>query len=149
LNIGHAAAASGISAKMIRYYESIGLVPEIGRTASGYREYDDGAIQRLRYIRRARDLGFSLERVSELLALWSNRGRHSADVKVLALAHISELEARARDLAAMIKTLRSLARSCGGDKRPDCPIIEELGSSSPARQRSKKIRRNNGQRAPT
>jgi Cu(I)-responsive transcriptional regulator len=138
MNIGQAATASGLSAKMIRYYESIDLVPAVGRTPGGYREYDDSAIQRLRFIRRARDLGFSLERVSELLALWSDRGRHSADVKSLALAHISELESRASDLTAMIKTLRSLARSCGGDDRPDCPIIEELTADKSLRRKGKR-----------
>jgi MerR family copper efflux transcriptional regulator len=126
LNIGEAARASGISAKMIRYYEATGLVPRAGRTAGGYREYDGDAIDRLRFIRRARDLGFSLDRVGQLLSLWSDRERHSADVKAVALAHVAELEARTREMAAMISTLRKLAQACEGDDRPDCPIIEEL-----------------------
>ena len=133
VNIGQAAQASGISAKMIRYYETIGLFPRAGRTPGGYRDYDTPDVQRLRFIRRARDLGFPLERIRELLELWSDQDRHSADVKSLALAHIAELEARARELRGMIKTLRTLARACDGDHRPDCPIMEELGASqSPA-----------------
>lgn len=133
VNIGQAAQASGIAAKMIRYYESIRLFPQAGRTANGYRDYDAPDVQRLCFIRRARDLGFPLERIRELLALWSDRDRHSADVKALALAHIAELEARAAELRGMIKTLRTLARACDGDQRPDCPIMEELGAGqSPA-----------------
>lgn len=126
MNIGQAAKASGISAKMIRYYESVGLVAQAGRAANGYRDYDAADVQRLRFIRRARDLGFSLDRIGGLLALWSDQGRHSADVKALALAHIAELEGRAAELNAMIGTLRKLARACDGDQRPDCPIIDEL-----------------------
>ena len=128
MNIGQASKASGISAKMIRYYESIGLVPRAGRTEGGYRDYEEDDIHRLRFIRRARDLGFSFDRVRELLKLWSDHDRSSADVKTLALAHVSELEARAAELRAMIKTLRHLADACEGDDRPHCPIIDELGS---------------------
>ena len=126
MNIGQAAKASGISAKMIRYYESIGLFPLAGRTAGGYRNYDDMDVQRLRFMRRARDAGFSLERVRDLLKLWSDRDRRSADVKSLALAHIAELEARTAELRAVINTLRKLADACEGDDRPDCPIIDEF-----------------------
>lgn len=126
MNIGDAAKASGVSAKMIRYYESIELAPQPRRSASGYRTYDEPDVQRLRFIRRARDLGFSLERVRNLLQLWSDRERHSADVKTLALAHVGELEARAAELEGMITTLRNLAQACEGDNRPRCPIIEEL-----------------------
>lgn len=129
MNIGQAAEASGISAKMIRYYESIGLLPQAMRTRGGYRDYDTADVQRLRFIRRARDLGFSLDRIGDLLKLWSDQNRHSADVKSVALAHISELEGRAAELKSMIKTLRTLVRSCDGDHRPDCPIMEELGAS--------------------
>ena len=113
---------------MIRYYESIGLVPKAGRTDGGYRDYEEADIHRLRFIRRARDLGFSFERVRELLKLWSHHDRSSADVKALALAHVSELETRAAELRAMIKTLRHLADACEGNDRPHCPIIDELGS---------------------
>src|SRR5262245_57480024 len=100
---------------MIRYYESVGLFPRAVRTSGGYRDYDTADVQRLRFIRRARDLGFSLDRIGELLALWSDRDRHSADVKALALAHIAELEGRAAELKAMVKTLRKLALACDGD----------------------------------
>jgi Cu(I)-responsive transcriptional regulator len=126
MNIGDAARATGVSAKMIRYYERIGLAPQPRRRASGYRAYDQADVQRLRFIRRARDLGFSLARVRNLLQLWSDRDRHSADVKTLALAHVGELEARAVELRSMIKTLRNLAAACEGDDRPNCPILEEL-----------------------
>lgn len=137
VNIGQAAQASGISAKMIRYYESIGLFPQAGRAANGYRDYDAADVLRLCFIRRARDLGFPLERIRELLELWSDQDRQSADVKSLALAHIAELEGRAAELRGMIKTLRTLVRACDGDNRPDCPIIEELGAGqSPVARRS-------------
>ena len=128
MNIGQAAKASGISAKMIRYYESIDLVPTPGRTGGGYRDYGQMEIHRLRFVRRARDLAFSFEQIRELLKLWSDQCRSSADVKALAQAHIDNLEARARELRQMIATLRSLVDQCDGDQRPDCPIIEELGA---------------------
>ena len=136
MNIGQAAQASGITAKMIRYYELIGLFPQAGRTANGYRDYETADVQRLRFIRRARDLGFSLKRIRELLELWSDQDRHSADVKSLALAHIAELEARAAELKGMMKILRTLACACDGDQRPDCPIMEELGASQSPANRS-------------
>jgi MerR family transcriptional regulator, copper efflux regulator len=126
MNIGEAAHSSGVSAKMIRYYESIGLAPQPVRRDSGYRAYDQADVQRLRFIRRARDLGFSLDRVRDLLALWSDRDRHSSDVKALALVHIAELEARASELRSMIRTMRSLVAACDGDDRPACPILEDL-----------------------
>jgi MerR family copper efflux transcriptional regulator len=128
MNIGQAAKASGISAKMIRYYESIDLVPAASRTDGGYRAYGPPDIYRLRFIRRARDLGFPFEQIRELLKLWSDDQRNSADVKALALAHMDHLEERARELQQMIETLRKLVELCGGDSRPNCPIIEELGS---------------------
>jgi MerR family copper efflux transcriptional regulator len=126
VNIGQVAKASGVSAKMIRYYEAVGLAPAAGRRTNGYRRYDATDVQRLRFIRRARDLGFSLERVRGLLALWSDRDRHSADVKTLALAHIAELEARAAEFRSMTKTLRNLVAACEGGDRPACPILEDL-----------------------
>jgi MerR family transcriptional regulator, copper efflux regulator len=126
VNIGQAAKASGISAKMIRYYESIGLFPQAGRSAAGYRNYDDMDVERLRFMRRAREAGFSLDRIRDLLKLWSDRDRRSADVKSLALAHIAELEARTAELRAVIDALRKLADACEGDDRPDCPIIDEF-----------------------
>ncbi|HLW28678.1 MAG TPA: Cu(I)-responsive transcriptional regulator [Kiloniellales bacterium] len=126
MNIGEAAKASGVSAKMIRYYEAIGLIPAPARTAAGYRVYSDSDIHTLRFVRRARDLGFSVERISRLLALWQDRSRASADVKRLALAHVEELERKARDLQEMAETLKHLANTCHGDSRPDCPIIASL-----------------------
>lgn len=136
MNIGEASKTSGISAKMIRYYESIGLVPLAGRTGNGYRDYAPADVHRLRFIRRARDLGFSFDQVRELLKLWSDRKRSSASVKKLALGHIEALEVRAQELDVMIRTLRDLAEACGGDQRPDCPIIDDLESGG--RQRKPK-----------
>ena len=129
VNIGQAAKASGISAKMIRYYEACGLFPKAPRTPGGYRDYGPDDVQRLCFIRRARDLGFSFDRIRELLKLWSDEDRHSSDVRSLALAHIEELEARAAELKGMIGALRKLVRVCDGDDRPDCPIMEKLGAS--------------------
>jgi Cu(I)-responsive transcriptional regulator len=128
MNIGHAAEASGVSAKMIRYYESIGLVPAVGRRASGYRDYGPTDLHRLGFIRRARDLGFSIDRIRLLLELWSDQGRSSAEVKAIALTHIKELENRACQLQEMAHSLRTLADACDGDDRPDCPIIKSLES---------------------
>lgn len=127
MNIGEAAKASGVSAKMIRYYESIGLIPTAGRTGSGYRVYAPTEVQMLRFIRRSRDLGFPVEKIEELLALWRDRTRHSADVKRLATDQIDGLERKVREMQAMIDTLRHLADACCGDHRPDCPILADLG----------------------
>ena len=126
MNIGQAAQATGISAKMIRYYESIGLIVPAGRTASGYRIYTEQDLHTLRFVRRARGLGFSVEQMHELLALWRDRKRASAEVKRVALQHVEELERKAADLQQMADTLKHLARHCHGDDRPECPIIEEL-----------------------
>ena len=134
MNIGQASKASGISAKMIRYYESIDLVPKAGRTEGGYRDYSPGDVHRLRFIRRARDLGFSFEQVRELLKLWSDKRRSSGNVKKVALEHIEELEVRATQLEDMIRTLKHLADACEGDERPDCPIIDELEAGTSACQ---------------
>lgn len=127
MNIGEAAKASGVSAKMIRYYESIGLVPAAGRTGSGYRVYSGTEVQMLRFIRRSRDLGFPVEKIEELLALWRDRSRQSADVKRLALDQIDGLERKVQEMQGMIDTLRHLADACCGDHHPDCPILEDLG----------------------
>lgn len=132
MNIGQAAAASGISAKMIRYYESIGLIDSATRTDSGYRVYGDKELHTLRFVRRARDLGFSVEQMHELLALWRDRDRASADVKRIALGHVEGLERKAAELQQMADTLRHLAEHCKGNNRPDCPIIEELGGAAVA-----------------
>lgn len=136
MNIGEAAAASGVSAKMIRYYEETGLIPRAGRTASGYRTYDERDVHRLRFVRRARDLGFSVEGIAELLGLWQDGSRHSADVKRLAIAHVADLRRRIRELEGMAETLETLAACCHGDERPDCPILADLeeGDAPPARE---------------
>lgn len=126
MNIGQASHASGVSAKMIRYYEQNGLIPKALRRDSGYRDYDESDIHRLRFIRRARDLGFTVEQIRDLLALWSDRKRSSSDVKSLALGHVERLRAKQIELEQMIETLETLARDCHGDDRPDCPIIEGL-----------------------
>ncbi len=126
MNIGEAAKASGVSAKMIRYYEETGLIPQAGRTASGYRTYTTTDVQMLRFVRRARDLGFTVERIAELLALWRDRARHSADVKQLALEQIEGLRRKIREMEEMVATLEHLAVGCNGDHRPDCPILADL-----------------------
>lgn len=132
MNIGEAAAASGVSAKMIRYYESIGLISNVARTDSGYRIYSEDDIHMLGFVRRARDLGFSVEQMTALLALWSDRSRASADVKRIAMEHVAELERKMREIRDMSKTLRHLAEHCHGDDRPNCPIIESLSSGHEA-----------------
>ena len=126
LTIGEASAASGVSAKMIRYYESIGLVRPATRTESNYRTYDGKAVETLRFVARARHLGFSMDEIGRLLGLWQDRARASADVKALAMKHIDELERRIAAMTAMKMTLEDLALRCHGDDRPDCPIIEGI-----------------------
>lgn len=130
MNIGEASKASGVSTKMIRYYESIGLINAPLRTESGYRVYSDNDVHALRFISQARDLGFSVEQMGSLLALWRDRSRASADVKSIALEHIRTLDKKARALQAMSKTLRHLADHCHGDDRPDCPIIEGFAAAA-------------------
>jgi len=125
-NIGEAAARSGVSAKMVRHYESLGLLPSVARTESGYRLYGNREVHTLRFIRRARDLGFSMAEIAQLLKLWHNRRRASADVKRIALAHVEDLDCRLAAMAEMRDTLMHLARGCHGDQRPDCPILEDL-----------------------
>ncbi|GAA0830619.1 MAG: Cu(I)-responsive transcriptional regulator [Cupriavidus sp.] len=126
MNIGEAAQASGVSAKMIRHYESIGLVDAPPRSEGGYRRYDERAVHTLRFVRRARNLGFSLDEIRGLLSLWHDRGRASADVKALTLKHVADLEVKIAELAAMRDTLRALAEACSGDERPDCPILSDM-----------------------
>jgi Cu(I)-responsive transcriptional regulator len=125
-NIGEAATATGVSAKMIRDYEKLGLIPTADRSFAGYRLYAEADLHRLRFIRRARTLGFSMKQIAELMALWNDRGRPSAKVKQLALAHVGELDAKIAELQAMQRSLRSLAGACHGDARPDCPILDDL-----------------------
>jgi Cu(I)-responsive transcriptional regulator len=129
MNIGEAARFSGVSAKMIRYYEQIGLIPKALRSDAGYRNYTPQDAHSLRFIRRARDLGFSVEQISELLVLWQDRERASADVKAVALSHVAELKAKVAELQAMAQTLEHLAAHCHGNDRPDCPIIADLAES--------------------
>lgn len=125
-NIGEAAKASGVSAKMIRHYESIGLIGEARRTDAGYRVYSDSEIQTLQFIHRGRAMGFSLPQIGELLKLWQDKGRASADVRKLAKEHIAGLEKKIEEMQAMKRSLEKLARTCHGDNRPDCPILDDL-----------------------
>jgi len=126
MNIGQAAKASGVSAKMIRYYEQTGLIPPADRTASGYRDYSDTDVHMLGFIRRARDLGFSVAEIGDLLGLWRDETRQSAEVKRLAQAHVRELERKIKDLQDMAQTLNVLINACRGDARPHCPILQRL-----------------------
>ncbi|NMY37334.1 MULTISPECIES: Cu(I)-responsive transcriptional regulator [unclassified Pseudomonas] len=128
MNIGQAARHSGLSAKMIRYYESIGLLKPAHRSDSGYRLYSDDDLHTLAFIKRSRDLGFSLEEVGKLLALWQDRQRASSDVKALARQHIDELNQKIVELTSLRDTLQELVDTCQGDHRPDCPILKGLAS---------------------
>jgi len=126
VKIGEAAAASGVSERMIRHYEKIGLVPAAARRDSGYRDYGERDVHTLRFVARARDLGFSLAEIGKLLALWNDRKRASSDVKALALARAAELKRKESELREMRRSLEHLAASCHGDDRPDCPILGGL-----------------------
>jgi MerR family copper efflux transcriptional regulator len=126
MNIGQAAKAAGVSAKMVRHYESVGLFPQPMRTAAGYRQYTDKEVSTLRFIRQSRDLGFSIEQIRELLGLWHDRKRPSRQVRALAQAHIEELDDKLKELLSMKATLEHLVLCCHGDDRPDCPIIDTL-----------------------
>ena len=125
-NIGETAKASGVSAKMIRHYESIGLIGEALRTDAGYRVYNERDVQVLQFIHRSRELGFSLEQIKTLLALWQDKHRASKDVREMAKQHIAELDRKIADMQAMRRTLETLATKCHGDDRPDCPILDDL-----------------------
>lgn len=129
MNIGEAAHASGVSAKTIRYYESIGIIARAARSLAGYRHYSDPEVHTLRFIKRARNLGFSIGQINELLALWRNRRRSSAAVKALALKQVAALDAKAMELMAMSRTLKHLADNCSGDHRPECPILDDIAKS--------------------
>lgn len=128
MNIGQAAQASGLSAKTIRYYEDTGLIPAAGRTRAGYRDYNEKEVHILRFIQHARRIGFSGQGVRQLLTLWQDRNRTSADVKALALAHVTGLERKLADLQTMRLTLQHLVAHCEGDDRPDCPILDDLAA---------------------
>ena len=132
MNIGQAASATGVSARMIRHYEQMGLLAPPSRTEAGYRQYEAADIHTLRFIRHARDLGFSMAEIGELVGLWQNRRRPSRRVKALAEAHIQELEKKAQELLAMKSTLQHLVECCRGDERPECPILDELASDAAA-----------------
>ena len=127
MNIGQAAAAAGISAKMVRHYESIGLLPPARRDASGYRDYDAADVQRLAFVRRARAAGFGLAQVGALLSLWQDRRRSAREVKRLVQAHVAEIDGRMAELDAVRRALAHLLAHCHGDERPECPILAELG----------------------
>ncbi len=126
MNIGQASKASGVSTKMIRYYDEIGLVRPASRSDSNYREYDEREVNELRFIKRARNLGFSVAEITQLLSLWRDRERPSREVKAIADRHLADLDARIAEMQAMADTLRHLSHGCAGDDRPDCPILSDL-----------------------
>ena len=130
MNIGQASRATGVSNKMIRYYESVGLIRPADRTDSNYRDFGERDINELRFIRRARNLGFSVDEIGKLLALWRDRGRPSRDVKTVAEKHVADLDAKIAEMQSMADTLRHLAHCCAGDERPDCPILADLAAPS-------------------
>ena len=130
VHIGEAARASGVSAKMVRHYESLGLLGDVTRTDAGYRQYLPADVHTLRFIKRARDLGFSIAEITELVGLWHDRGRASADVKRIAQAHVADLEHRIAALQDIRRTLQDLLRHCHGDARPDCPILDDLSGQA-------------------
>jgi Cu(I)-responsive transcriptional regulator len=132
VNIGEAARLSGVSAKMVRHYESLGLLPRVSRTDSGYRQYSEAEVHSLRFIRRARELGFSMEEIAQLLGLWQNRRRASANVRRVAEKHAQDLQQRIEALQSMQRTLQHLIHCCHGDERPDCPILDDLAAAAPA-----------------
>ena len=130
-NIGEAAERAGASARMVRHYESLGLLPKVGRTGAGYRRYSDNAVHILRFIKRSRDLGFSMAEIADLLKLWQDRRRSSASVKKVANAHLEELDRKIKEMQSMRKTLQHLVSCCQGNERPECPILDELGGTPP------------------
>ena len=131
MNIGEAASASGVSAKSIRYYEAAGLIATAGRTGGGYRVYTQADLYVLRFIKRARDLGFSIERIRRLLDLWQDKSRASRDVKRLALDHVAEITAKMAAMSTVRDAVQELADKCDGDDRPECPILHDLERSAP------------------
>ena len=128
-NIGEAARRSGVSAKMVRHYESLGLLPQVHRSEGGYRQYSEAEVHTLRFIKRARDLGFSMAEIAELVSLWQNRRRASASVRRIAQKHAEELAQRIAAMQAMQQTLAHLVHCCHGDGRPDCPILDDLAGN--------------------
>jgi MerR family copper efflux transcriptional regulator len=126
MNIGRLSGLTGVTAKTIRYYESIGLIPEPPRKPSGYRDYGDSDVEVLRFVNKARLLGFPLKDVTQLLSLWQDRGRSSAEVKALTESHVADIEQRIEELQSVRRTLLDLSRRCHGDNRPECPILDDL-----------------------
>ncbi|WP_096698346.1 Cu(I)-responsive transcriptional regulator [Polaromonas sp. AER18D-145] len=131
VNIGEAARQSGVSAKMVRHYESLGLLPHVHRSDSGYRQYSDAEVHTLRFIKRSRELGFSMPEIAELVSLWQNRRRASKSVRRIAQKHADDLAQRIAAMQAMQKTLGHLIHGCQGDDRPDCPILDDLAGAAP------------------
>jgi MerR family gold-responsive transcriptional activator of gol and ges genes len=128
MNIGEAAKISGVNAKLIRHYESIGIIPKASRSRGGYRTYAEADVHILSFVKRARNLGFSMKEIKKLVSLWRNKNRSSAEVKSLAVKHVVEMEQKITELQQMVKTLRHLAKTCHGDHRPDCPILNSLAN---------------------
>ena len=145
MNIGQASKGSGVSTKMIRYYESVGLISPADRTDSHNRSFSEREVNELRFNKRARNLGFSVEEITHLLSLWRDRSRPSREVKAIAKKHVEDLDGRIAEMQAMADTLRHLAHCCAGDDRPDCPILEDLSDhTEPAEPRPKPTRRSAG-----
>lgn len=135
--ISEAARLAGVSARMVRHYESLGLLQSVARSEGGYRQYTEADVHSLHFIRRARDLGFSIEEIATLLALWHDRSRTSAQVKRIAQSHIDQLTQRIAAMQAMQRTLQTLVGCCQGDDRPDCPILDDLAGGGPGALGSK------------
>lgn len=128
MNIGEVSKRSEVNSKMIRRYEELGIIPKAGRSDSGYRQYSDNDVHVLRFVKRARELGFSMKDIKQLVSLWRNRSRPSSQVKNIASKHVSELEKKLFEIQSMLSTLNKLVKNCHGDQRPDCPILDELQS---------------------
>lgn len=139
--IGTAAQRAGISARMVRHYESLGLLADVGRTDSGYRQYTEADVHTLQFIRRSRDLGFSMEEIAELLTLWRDRSRASSQVKRIAQQHIDDLSERIAQMQAMQRSLQTLVACCQGNDRPDCPILDDLAAPEAAAQARPAVRK--------
>lgn len=129
MNIGQAAKISGVNAKLIRHYESIGIIPKASRSDAGYRTYSEADVHILSFVKRSRTLGFSMKEIKKLVSLWRNKSRASSEVKNLAMKHIEEMELKIKELQEMVKTLKHLSKNCHGDHRPDCPILNDLAIS--------------------
>ena len=129
MNIGQAAKISGVNAKLIRHYESIGIIPKASRSDAGYRTYSESEVHILSFVKRARTLGFSMKEIKKLVSLWRNKSRASAEVKAMATKHVEEMEKKVTELQAMVKALKHLAKNCHGDGRPECPILDDFAKA--------------------